>query len=86
MKFKNSKKALVMRNIILAVIALIVLGVVIYIAFGPAFIKTVKDFFNRTEEITEKAEQYRPGEIISNLPSYLIKHTYPKNLIVNEIV
>jgi len=59
------KKALALREIIIAILVLIVLAVIIYIAFGPIFKETVTALFNKTETVAEKTLEKGIGEIFS---------------------
>lgn len=69
---RNSKKAQVFKEIIIAIIVLIILGVMIYILFGPTFKQAVSSIFNKTEKVTEKAVE-GIGEIISKFSIKILK-------------
>jgi cell division protein FtsN len=79
-----NRKALVMRNIVIAIIVLIILGLIIYISFGPVFMEVVSNFFNKTGETGSRAGEYRPGEIISYFNLDETGNSF-QNLILNGI-
>jgi len=61
----NKKATLALKEVVIAIIVLIVLGVIIYVAFGPSLMKAAGELFNRTGNVADKAVEKSMGELIS---------------------
>jgi len=64
MNFKLNKKALAMKEVVIGILVLIILGVILYIAFGPMLMKAVNELFNKTGGTAEKIMEKGIGDTI----------------------